>query len=410
MFKDPIANLAMVFIFISLAMLIANKIKISSIPLLILLGIIFGPHAPGFGDLELQLTNKSESLELLSRLGIIFLLFYLGLEFSAGKVVQNRVVIIKGGSIYVGLNLIRGLALGWALFFSVPEMLVITGITTVSSSAIVTRLIIELKRIANPETELILGIMVFEDIFMAFYLSFLSSYLLVQKVAFSSVILGCLATIIFIFLLFLGSRHFGVYLNRLLSIHSGEAFAVLTFTLLLVTSFLAETFLLSEAVGALILGLVLAETLHAKKLIQIFTPVRNLFGGVFFFSFGMDIDYRHFIFVLSITAIIASITIAGNLLAGYLSARACGYRGPEAANLAFSLIARGEFAVIVAGLAASAGMTGIIQPFTALYVLFLALVSPVTAKKSRFLYNKADSLWKKLLTIKNAFGRKFKSS
>jgi CPA2 family monovalent cation:H+ antiporter-2 len=404
MFEDPVANLGLVFIFIGLAVLTANKLKFSSIPLLILLGIFFGPHAPGYGWLDLRLINVSESIELLSRLGALFLLFHLGLEFSAGKVVENGVIILKGGSIYVGLNFIRGLALGWVFFGSVPEMLVMAGITTVSSSAIITRLLMELKRTANPETELILGIMVFEDIFMALYLSFLSGYLLFQKAAFSSVFLSSLAVMIFVFFLLLGARRLSVYLNRLLSIHSGEVFTVLAFALILLAAFLADVLHVTEAAGALLLGLVLAETLHAKRLIQIFAPLRDLFGGVFFLSFGMNIDYHQFAAVSGIAVMMTFATIAGNLLAGYLSARACGYRGPAAANIACTIIARGEFSVVVAGLAATAGMVGIMQPFAALYVLLLALASPVLAKRARKIYTAAVYFWNKLSGIKQILG------
>lgn len=405
MFEDSIANLSLVFIFISLAILTANRFKFSSIPLLILLGILFGPYAPNFSGLDLRLINISESIELFSRLGVLLLLFHLGLEFSAGKVIENRVTILKGGSIYVGLNFIRGLALGWVFFNSLPEMLIVAGITTISSSAIVTRLLMELKRTANPETDLILGLMVYEDIFMALYLSFLSSYLLFQKAAFSSVLLNSLAIVIFIFFLLLGSRYLRVYLNRLLNVHSGEAFTVLAFALLLLTALLADAFYVTEAAGALLLGLVLAETLHDKRLIQIFTPVRDLFSGVFFLSFGMNINYHQFIPVLNITVVVVLATIAGNILAGYLSAWVCGYRGSAAANIACTIIARGEFSVIIASLAAATGMVGIIQPFAALYVLLLALASPVLAKKSKKFHMIAVNIWNVLAGIKENLGK-----
>ena len=399
MFEDSIVNLGLVFIFISLAILMANRFKFSSIPLLIVLGILFGPHAPSFSSLDLRLININESIELFSRLGVIFLLFHLGLEFSAGKIIENRITVLKGGSIYVGLNFIRGLALGWIFFDSLPEMFIMAGVTTVSSSAIVTKLLMELKRTANEETELILGIMVYEDIFMALYLSFLSSYLLFQKAAISMVLSSSLIIMIFIFFLLFGSRYFRIHLNRLLNVHSSEAFTVLAFALLLLTALLADAFYITEAAGALLLGLVLAETLHAKRLVQIFTPVRDLFSGVFFFSFGMNINYHQFIPVLNITVVIVLATIIGNILTGYLSAWICGYRGPTAANVACTIIARGEFSIIIASLAGATNMVGTMQPFAALYVLLLALVSPVLAKKSRRFYIAAANVWSTLSEI-----------
>lgn len=387
-------NLSLVFVLISLAVLLANRLKFSSIPLLILLGILCGPNAPHFTALDLRLVTSSESVELLSRLGVLFLLFYLGLEFSAGRVVQNGAVILKGGSIYVGLNFLRGLALGWLFFYSWPETLIMAGITTVSSSAIVTKLLVELKRTANPETELILGIIVFEDVFMAVFLSLLSGCIFAQKVSLLAGLLGGLTTLVFILVLLFLGRRFSTHLDRWLGFHSSEAFIVLVFTLLILTALLAETLHVAEAVSALLLGLILAETSHAKRLVHMIIPMRDLFGAVFFFAFGMGIDYREFRPAIGVTVTAVTATIIGNLLAGWLSAWACGYRGPAAANVACTIIARGEFAIIIAGLATAAGITGIFQPFAALYVLVLSLINPILAKKSRLLYSMANSAWR----------------
>ncbi len=382
-----LVNLSIIFVLASLAILVAQRFKYCSIPLLILLGIFLGPNAPEFSRANLGLIKNSESIELLSELGVLFLLFYLGLEFSISQVVQNSKTIIKGGSIFTGMNFFRGLVLGWVFFHSWPYALVVAGITTVSSSAMVTKLLVEAKRTANPETELILGMMVYEDIFMAFFLSFLSGYLLAQNSSWLASATGGLVVLVFLALVFFLGRRLGAFFDRLLSMRSAEAFVVIAFTFLLLSANLAEAARISEAVGALLLGLILAETSHAKKLIQMFTPFRDLFGAIFFLSFGMQIDYQQFFSVFDITVWAVVFTIGGNLLAGWLGAWACGYKGAAAANIACSLIARGEFAIIVAGLAASAGMAGMLQPFAALYVLILALVSPLFMKRSKTLYN-----------------------
>ncbi|NPV29845.1 MAG: cation:proton antiporter [Firmicutes bacterium] len=383
---DSIANLTASFVIISAAVLLARKFRFSALPLLILLGILCGPHAPHGSWFDLRLVKPTESMALLSRLGVLLLLFYLGLEFSASRVIRGGITLAKGGSIYVSLNFLRGIALGWLFFYSWPETLVVAGITTISSSAIVTKLLVDLKRTANPETELILGILVFEDAFIAVYLSLLSGYLLATQTSLLIGLSGSLITVAFILgLLFLG-RRMGPHLDRWLNIRSGEPFIVVTFTLLLVMSYLAEKIHVAEAVGALLMGLVLAETSHAKRLIQMVIPMRDLFGSVFFFTFGMSIDYRTLApaFWLALIAVLA--TVAGNLAAGWASARVCGYRGQAAATVACTIIARGEFAVLVSKIAADSGVSWILQPFAALYILILALLSPGLAKNSRWIY------------------------
>jgi CPA2 family monovalent cation:H+ antiporter-2 len=397
---DGIANLTLAFVVISAAVLVARKFRSSAIPLLVLLGILCGPHAPHATWFDLRLVEPTESTALLGRLGVLLLLFYLGLEFSASRVMQGGVTLAKGGSIYVGLNFLRGVVLGWLFFHSWPETLVVAGITTISSSAIVTKLLVDLKRTANPETELILGILVFEDAFIAVYLSVLSGYLLAEESSPLTGILGGLATVAFISGILLLGRRMRPYFDRWLNIRSGEPFIVVSFTLLLVMACLAEKTHVAEAVGALLMGLVLAETSHARRLIQLVTPMRDLFGAVFFFTFGMSIDYRTFAPAVWLALAAVAATVAGNLLAGLVTAWACGYRGRAAVNVACTIMARGEFAVIIAGLAAGAGMAGILQPFAALYILLLALISPGLAKRSRWIYETLVKPWETRLNRK----------
>lgn len=375
------------------AILIARKLHFSSIPLLILFGIMMGPHAPYGSWFDLRLVEHSESIEMMSRLGILLLLFYLGLEFSASRVIERGPAILKGGGIYVALNFIRGLALGWLFFQSWPAMLAVAGITTVSSSAIVTKLLVELRRTANPETELILGIMVFEDAFMAVFLSALSGYYMAEGTSPLIGLIAGLVTVSFILgILFLG-RRLSKLLDSLLNFRSGEPLIMTVFSLLLIMAYFAEELGVAEAVSALLLGLVLAETSHVKRVIQLVTPLRDLFGAVFFFSFGMEIDCRQFAPVAAYALIAVTATVIGNYFSGLLSAWISGYRGRAATNVACSLMSRGEFAVITAGIGGAA-VTGYPLPaLAALYILLLAVISPITAKKSRWVHAASIKVW-----------------
>jgi len=382
--SDIILNLGLAFIFISLAIFLASKIKFSSIPFLILAGILVGPNAPELFGYSLSVVDKTESMDLLSRLGVLLMLFYLGLEFSAGKLAATGASLLKGGSVYVGLNFLRGLAIGWFFFYGWTEAFVVAGITGISSSAIITKLLVDFKRTANPETEFILGIMVFEDVFLAVYLSVLSGLLIsggnIDPMKF---IPGIVLIFIFIISVIILGKRIGKFLEPRLSGRSTESFIVLVFTMLLLTAVLVERIHIEEAIGALLLGLVLAETAHSKKVIQFVSPMRDLFGAVFFFSFGMEIDYRVLGGAISIAIVAVLLTVVGNILTGLLASWIAGYNSKRAFNVAFTIIARGEFAVIVASLAVSAGVNKLLPAFAALYVLILAFLSPALAKNSR---------------------------
>lgn len=399
MSSDLIFNLGLAFVFISLAIYIAGKLKFSSIPFLILFGMLVGPHAPEIQGLSFSLVNQTESIALLSRLGILLMLFYLGLEFSAGKLASAGTSLVKGGSLYVGLNFVRGLAFGWIFFHTWPEAFVVAGITGISSSAIITKLLLDLKRTANPETEFILGIMVFEDVFLAIYLSVLSGLLAgggnieVMKIVPSIILIFAFIITIITF-----GRRIGAVLEPRLSVKSAESFVVIIFTLLLLTAILVKTLHIAEAIGALLLGLILAETMHSKRVIQFISPMRDLFGAVFFFSFGLEIDYRLFGGAVAVTLAAVVMTVAGNIVTGLLASWLAGYKARRGFNVAFTIIARGEFAIIVASLAVANGVNEILPAFAALYVLLLAFTSPVLAKNSRNFFNwyeKLVSIFKK---------------
>lgn len=152
---------------VAIAALIANRIKFSIIPFLIVLGMIVGPHAPTIGIINLKFIESSEIIAFFGRMGVLFLLFYLGLEFSIGKLIKSGRSIAVGGSIYILINFSLGLMFGFIAGFEFLEVLIIAGVITISSSAIVAKVLVDLKRTANPETELILGIIMFEDIFLA---------------------------------------------------------------------------------------------------------------------------------------------------------------------------------------------------------------------------------------------------
>lgn len=387
MAADVVLNVGLAFVFISASTLIASRFNFSSIPFLIVLGMLVGPNAPDIGNFSLKLISGSESIELLSRLGVLLMLFYLGLEFSAGKIAAVGKSLFKSGTVYVGLNFIRGLGFGWLFFNSWTEALVVAGITGISSSAIITKLLVDLKRTANPETELILGIMVFEDVFIAVYLSVLSGVLVTGAFNLWRLMANIMMIFVFIIsIIALGSR-IGSFLDSKLKFNSAEAFVIAIFTLLLLAGVLVERIHIAEAIGALLFGLVMAETSHSRRIVQVITPMRDLFGAVFFFSFGMAINCRVFGEVAFIATVAAALTVLGNIITGYIAAWLSGYKKRRAANVAFTIMARGEFSIILASLAVAFGLDEKLPAFAALYVLILAFVSPLLAKNTKVIYH-----------------------
>ena len=359
---------------------LGGRIGLPTIPFFMAAGILFGPHTPG-----LILVQDPAELELFASVGLIMLLFHLGLEFSLGDLVEGGPRLIGAGIVYLLLNIGGGLAFGLALGWGLPEALVIAGAVGISSSAIVTKVLIDLERLANPETRLILGIIVVEDIFLALYLAILQPVLGEASGAGESLLLIGRA-FLFLLVLFAIARFGARYVGRLLGSEDDEELLTVVFVgLAIVVAGFAEEIGVSDAIGAFMVGLILAETKQAHLIERLVLPLRDAFAAVFFFVFGLSIDPGSLGPVVVPVSIAVALTLVLNVVAGVICSRMNGFGRRQASNVGFTILGRGEFSLILASLAVAAGLDVRIGPFVALYVLVLALGAPVLASRSRWL-------------------------
>ncbi|MCY9176720.1 K(+)/H(+) antiporter subunit KhtU [Bacillus inaquosorum] len=381
-------------VLVAIASVIANKIKFSIIPFLIVLGMLLGPHAPKVGIIDLTFIESSEIIEFFGRMGVLFLLFYLGLEFSVGKLIKSGKSIAIGGTIYILINFSLGLLYGFITGFSFLEVLVLAGVITISSSAIVAKVLVDLKRTANPETELILGIIMFEDIFLAVYLSVVSGLVLGDATSVGSALLSILIAFGYMLLFFIAARKLPPLLNKLLDIRSNEVFIIVIFAALFFIAGFSETIHVAEAIGALLLGLVFSETEHSDRIEHLVVPFRDFFGAMFFFSFGLSIDPFSLgeAVWLALGAVI--LTILGNFIAGMVAGRRARLSHKASSNIGLTIVSRGEFSIIVANLGIAGGLSATLKPFAALYVLILAILGPLLTKESKRIYRLLNKVFK----------------
>jgi CPA2 family monovalent cation:H+ antiporter-2 len=128
---------------IALAALLSSRLRFSIVPLLILAGMFVGPHVPSIGYFDLRFIESAQLINFMGRLGILFLLFHLGLEFSVGRLMKAGRSIIRGGTIYMAINLTLGLLFPLLMGWPLKEILIVAGVTTISSSAIVAKMIVD---------------------------------------------------------------------------------------------------------------------------------------------------------------------------------------------------------------------------------------------------------------------------
>jgi CPA2 family monovalent cation:H+ antiporter-2 len=389
-----ILEVGLVFAITAGAGMLSNKFRISIVPMLILAGMVVGPQAPQIGVFDFRFIQSTPLIDFMGRLGILFLLFSLGLEFSIKRLLAAGPAIIRTGIIYMVLNfsaaLIFPLLLGW----SFKEILVVAGIMTISSSAIVAKVIVELKRTANEETEIILGLMMFQDVFVAVYFSVVSGIVLAGSVTILATITTALIALGFMAgFLFLGHKLLPL-LNRLLDIPSDETFLLVIFASLTLTAGFLEILNVAEAIGALLIGLVLAETEHSERIEHLIVYFRDFFGALFFFSFGLSIN--PYALGGAVWPVLGALilTLLGNILSGIWAGRKANLSYRASLNIGLTIISRGEFSIVLANLAKTGGLSFIVQPFAALYVLLLAILGPLLTKESRWVYNRLRPVFK----------------
>lgn len=382
---------------VAAAALLSAKLRFSIVPFLILVGMAVGPHMPRLGIIDLRFIQSEPLIAFMGRLGILLLLFYLGLEFSLGRLIKAGRSIVVGGTIYIVLNFTFGLGFAWLMGWPLREMLVAAGITTISSSAIVAKMLVDLKRTANPETEMILGIIMFEDIFLAVYLTLVSGLVLSGATSVGQAATSAVMALGFMLAVLALGRKATPWLNRALNISSDEVFLLIIFATLLLVAGFSEIIHVAEAIGALLVGLVLAETDHLQRIEHLVIPFRDFFGALFFFHFGLTIDPYALGGAIWPALGAVALTLIGNFAAGMLAGRSARLSPRASSNIGLTIISRGEFSIIMANLAKAGGLLPVLQPFAALYVLILAILGPLLTMQSRPVYEALNRIcrWRK---------------
>lgn len=355
-----------------------RQIDLPTIPLFILAGIMFGPNTPG-----IVLFENPADLKLLATLGLIFLLFYLGLEFSVDQIVEGGKRMAFSGIGYIAINVGGGFLFGLILGWGMKEALVLAGVLGISSSAIATKILIERKRMGNPETRLILGIIVIEDLFLALYLAVVTPIINGAGSA-SEIALDVLISFLFLLSLACVARWGTKAVAKLIDSEETELLIVAFVGLTVLVAGVAEELGVSDAIGAFMIGLIIGETTLRKRVEKAVLPLRDLFGALFFFYFGLQLVPSAVLDLLPIVLIAVALTMVLNWCAGVLAARLNDLGRLEAARISMTAVARGEFALILVTLAASANLDPRIASFTAGYVLILAIIGPLMASRSKW--------------------------
>ena len=357
----------------SIASRLANRLGQSPIPFYMTLGLLFG--VGGFLSLEASMPF----LKTGSEIGVVLLLLMLGLEFSPRELISNLKSSAPVGVWDALLNAVPGAAFGLIMGWGPLGALVMGGVTWVSSSGVVSKVLTDLGRVGNRETPTVLAVLVLEDLAMAFYLPILSAVVIGASIAQGAITVAIAVGSVFVVLLV--ALRFGKRISRFFSSTHIESLVIGVLGLAMLVAGLAAMVQVSSAVGAFLVGIAISGEV-AKMAQKYLRPVRDLFAAFFFLVFGLTTDSTDIPGSLLPAAILAVVTIGTKILTGYLGARRAGIGRAGRWRAGFALTPRGEFSIIIAGLAVAAGLEPAIAPIAATYMLITVVVGPLLSRVS----------------------------
>ncbi|PYI39172.1 cation/H(+) antiporter [Arthrobacter psychrolactophilus] len=365
-------QLGIVFFALGFLGRLAGRIGMSPVPLYLLGGLAFGDG--GF----VHLGGIDGFAHIASEIGVILLLLMLGLEYTAKELVTGLKQSWMAGVVDIVLNMLPGAAVALILGWGPVGALVMAGITYSSSSGIIAKVLGDLGRLGNRETPVVLAILVFEDLAMAAYLPILTAVL--AGVSFLGGLTAVGISLLVITVVLVGALRYGHVVSNILDSPDRESFLLKLLGAALLVAGVASAMQVSAAVGAFLLGIAISGG-TAENATRVLEPLRDLFAAMFFVLFGLNTDPRTIPPVLGVALLLALVTALTKVATGWWAAQRQGIGIPGRARAGAALIARGEFSIVIAGLAVASG--AVPEELAALattYVLIMAVSGPVAAR------------------------------
>ncbi|MEW1879283.1 cation:proton antiporter [Rhodococcus sp. NPDC080181] len=367
-----LTELGAVFFVLGLLARLAGRIGVSPIPFYLLGGLAFGNG--GF----VNLGGIDEFSEIASEIGVILLLLLLGLEYTATELVTGLRRSRMAGLVDIVLNFAPGAVVALLLGWGGVGALVMGGVTYISSSGIIAKVLTDLGRLGNRETPVVLSILVFEDLAMALYLPILTAVL--SGVSFLGGLEALGISLFVITFVLVVALKYGRFVSAIVDSPDREIVLLKVLGSALLVAGIASELQVSAAVGAFLLGIAISGS-TADNATRVLEPLRDLFAAMFFVVFGLGTDPSTIPPVLGWAVVLAVTTAATKIATGWWAAGRQGIGRPGRLRAGAALVARGEFSIVIAGLAVAAGaVEGELAALATAYVLLMAILGPIAAR------------------------------
>lgn len=366
-----VKDLALILVTAGIFTIISKALKQPLILGYIIAGFLVGPHMGLFPNV-----TDTHSVEQWSEIGIIFLLFGLGLEFSFKKLLKvGSAALITAGLNCLGMFLI-GILLGNTLGWSTMESIFLGGMLSMSSTTIIIKAFSEMGLTNKPFAPLVFGILVVEDLIAVLLMVLLSTLAVSSQFSGGEMLLAIGKLVFFLILWFLiGIYALPTLLKKFRSYLSDEILLLVSIGLCFGMVSLASYLGFSSALGAFVMGSILAETVEGERITHLTENIKNLFGAIFFVSVGMMLDPQnikdYWGSILAITIVVLVGKFIFSILGTYLSGKGLS----TGVSTSMSLLQLGEFSFIIAGLGRD---LGVLRDFIYPVIISVSVVTTFT--------------------------------
>ena len=377
---ELVKDLALILIVASIVTLIFKKLRQPLVLGYIVAGFIVSPHMP----LTMSVLDK-ENIHTWADIGVMFLLFSLGLDFSIKKILKMGISPFISAIIIVFSMMMLGMGVGHAFSWSKMDCIFLGGMMAMSSTTIIYKAFDDMGLRQQRFAGLVMSVLILEDI-LAIVMMVMLSAIASGNNPDGEQMLGSLFKIGFFLILWFVVGLFAIptFLRHTRKLMSSETMLIVALGLCCAMAWVSSSVGFSSAFGAFVMGSILAETIEADKIIRLVEPVKNLFGAIFFVSVGMLVDPNILISYALPIAILVIAILAGQGIFGTLGFMLSGQPLKTAMRCGFSMAQIGEFAFIIASLGLS---LGVISEF--LYPVVVA-VSVITTFLTPYMIRAAE--------------------
>ena len=391
-----ITDLSLILILASIFSVLCKILKQPVVLGYIVAGLLAGPH------ISLIPTVQPENISTWADIGVIFLLFGMGLEFSFKKMMSIGKVGGKAMLFEVLTLSVFGFAIGRLMGWNFIDSMLLGGMLTMSSTAIIVKAFNDMGLQKEKFAGIVFGILVFEDLFAILLMVILSTFAVSRSFEGSELAMMVARLGFFLVMWFVcGIYLIPTLLKKIKKYLNSETLLLVAMGLCFLMVVLATKAGFSSALGAFIMGSILAETIELENIEKVIQPIKDFFGAIFFVSVGMMVDPQVLFDNFSTVIIIAAASIAGKMIFTTTGVRLAGESMKTAVQSGFSLAQMGEFSFIIASMGMSLGVTSAsIYPIVIAVSVITTFTTPYTIKLALPAYHVLESVLPNSLTDK----------